>query len=481
VLGDVNISGTFRVGGNPISSAASVWTTSGTNIYNNNTGNVGIGTTDPGTYKLNVNGNSFFNNVMNFNTQYNGGGADFPCNKINLWGDGGNYGFGISGGTLDYFTATNHRWFYGGGGTNFGTQGMILSNNNLSVGGVVTIGGINDGGNIIKLQVYASDGNGYSAIFKHPNNTQGIGIKYNGLAALGTYADQGIILTTNGTGGFVVNNNAGTIKLELQSSQSGPYGLINGDWYVGGTGSGYEIYSSFRAVSLTNTDHLVVQRNYGSGEVNSDWIMVGFGSFTAFHRCYTDDGLYNNENNENIDIFKNKYVGRVVIATGKIKTDYTRKIPNDEEPAQSSERPINKPPKKEIDEWYSEIDKDGITIEDAIPVVQLSRIRKDKRVFGVLGDPNRNTNNNNRLIVNSIGEGAICVSNTNGNIENGDYIQSSDLLGYGEKQDDDLLHNYTIAKATIDCNFELDSPYYQCHEIENGVRVAFIACSYHCG
>ncbi len=81
----------------------------------------------------------------------------------------------------------------------------------------------------------------------------------------------------------------------------------------------------------------------------------------------------------------------------------------------------------------------------------------------------------------SIGEGGICVSNTNGNIENDDYIQSSDLLGYGEKQDDDLLHNYTIAKATIDCNFELDSPYYQCHEIENGVRVAFIACTYHCG
>ena len=128
----------------------------------------------------------------------------------------------------------------------------------------------------------------------------------------------------------------------------------------------------------------------------------------------------------------------------------------------------------------NEIAKDGITIEDAVPVVRLSRQRKDKRVFGVFGGL-RSTNNKDRLIVNSVGEGGICVSNTNGNIENGDYIQSSDLLGYGEKQDDDLLHNYTIAKATIDCNFELDSPYYQCYEIENGVRVAFIACSYHCG
>jgi hypothetical protein len=55
------------------------------------------------------------------------------------------------------------------------------------------------------------------------------------------------------------------------------------------------------------------------------------------------------------------------------------------------------------------------------------------------------------------------------------------VLGYGEKQDDDLLHNYTVAKAVMDCTFELDSPYYQCHALVNGVRVALIACTYHCG
>ena len=93
------------------------------------------------------------------------------------------------------------------------------------------------------------------------------------------------------------------------------------------------------------------------------------------------------------------------------------------------------------------------TIEEAIPIIQLSRVKKDKRVYGVLGDPKRNSNNKNRLIVNSLGEGAICVCNSNGNIENGDYICSSDILGYGEKQDDDLLHNYSVAKAVMDCNF----------------------------
>ena len=37
----------------------------------------------------------------------------------------------------------------------------------------------------------------------------------------------------------------------------------------------------------------------------------------------------------------------------------------------------------------------------------------------------------------------IWVCNINGNLENGDYITSSIVTGYGELQDDDLLHNYT--------------------------------------
>jgi hypothetical protein len=238
---------------------------------------------------------------------------------------------------------------------------------------------------------------------------------------------------------------------------------------------------------MSNTDYLCIQQNLGSINASANLqVKAAYGSFTAFHRCYTDDVLYNNETDDDIDIFKNNYMGRVVIATGKIKTDFTRKKETDAEPEPEPEPVINGLPqptggKQVEDEWYSGIDKDGIAVEDAVPIVRLSRQRKDKRVFGVFGGTKRSTNNKDRLIVNSIGEGGICVSNTNGNIENGDYLQSSDLLGYGEKQDDDLLHNYTIAKATIDCNFELDSPYYQCHEIENGVRVAFIACTYHCG
>jgi len=277
---------------------------------------------------------------------------------------------------------------------------------------------------------------------------------------------------------FLSANGANSETWAPQRNGSWPLvlSLDNNNAYFGG-----EIYAYFTAVNNSGTDYLCCSYNWAYVGLNTpEWIRIAYGSFTAFHRCYTDDILYNDENDESIDLFKDKYMGRVVIATGKIKTDFSRQKETDEEPELDNLTGLPKPQNKE-EEWYSVIDKDGISIEDAVPVVALSRKKKDKRVFGVFGGTKRNTNNKNRLIVNSIGEGGICVSNTNGNIENGDFLQSSDLLGYGEKQDDDLLHNYTIAKSTIDCDFELDSPYYQCHEIENGVRVAFIACSYHCG
>ena len=104
----------------------------------------------------------------------------------------------------------------------------------------------------------------------------------------------------------------------------------------------------------------------------------------------------------------------------------------------------------------------------------------------------KENNRPERLIANSVGGGGLWVCNLNGNIENDDYIQSTELRGRGEKQDDDSLHNYTVATATMDCSFKLDSSYYRCHEILDssyyrchempkellllyGVRVAFIA------
>lgn len=50
----------------------------------------------------------------------------------------------------------------------------------------------------------------------------------------------------------------------------------------------------------------------------------------------------------------------------------------------------------------------------------------------------------------AIGEGQMLVCSENGDIAGGDFICSSSKRGLGMKQDDGLLHNYTIAKAAND-------------------------------
>ena len=289
------------------------------------------------------------------------------------------------------------------------------------------------------LIVYASSTFGYANVFCIQNN---------GDVGIGTANPQGYKLYVNGSGYFAGNlNNSGSLNVGTNLN------VNYGDIYTNGT-----LTATFLSVSSTNTDYCGIQIDTTQGSQYTYPLRVLRNTFTGLHRCFIDNEELFDMND--IQKFKDDYVGRIVIATGKIATDTSDKEGN----------------------WEIKYDKEGLTIEDAVPMIKLSRTKKDKRVFGVLGDPKRSNSREERMIVNSVGEGGIMVINSNGNIENGDYIQSSGILGYGEKQDDDLLHNYTVAKATIQVDFELDSPYYNCFELEGtNYRIAFIACSYHCG
>ena len=137
----------------------------------------------------------------------------------------------------------------------------------------------------------------------------------------------------------------------------------------------------------------------------------------------------------------------------------------------------------------------GPNISEALPKVAISTQANDKRVFGVIskceegdirvgGYSNLESTstikpNDHRLVINSIGEGAVIVSNINGNLENGDYITTSAIEGLGMKQDDDLLHNYTVAKITQDCDFTSDTT----NVTHNGItyKSKLVGCTYHCG
>jgi hypothetical protein len=117
-----------------------------------------------------------------------------------------------------------------------------------------------------------------------------------------------------------------------------------------------------------------------------------------------------------------------------------------------------------------EMGQNAITINESLPIVNISNVSRDKTCFGVISaseDSNdtrgetigcftafiHKEDGDTRVYINSLGEGALWVVNTNGTIESGDYVTTSNIAGYGMKQDSECLMNYTVAKSTMDCDF----------------------------
>src|SRR5210317_96346 len=113
----------------------------------------------------------------------------------------------------------------------------------------------------------------------------------------------------------------------------------------------------------------------------------------------------------------------------------------------------------------------AIKSSEALPVVSLSNVVNDRSVFGVVdhfeqsGTTRSQTSGgtvitqdkesgDNRVVVNSLGEGAIWVANTNGNVVSGDFLTTSHLPGYAQRQEGHIFKSYTVAKSTMDCDFE---------------------------
>ena len=212
---------------------------------------------------------------------------------------------------------------------------------------------------------------------------------------------------------------------------------------------------------LTSTTGTIVFMSF----INGLGVYVVEFSFTGQHKSKSvNDTIYNNIED---------YVGLICYATGEYAT-------------------------YDFDNETCNSDSSGITINDAMPVIDLTTTKKDKRVYGVISNKEDSgdrqmgygrfcsflpsKNDEPRVIVNGIGEGGIWVvnTNTNGNFENGDYIQTSNVAGYGEKQDDDLLHNYTVAKITCDCDFDMSSNKYKSKMIGDNIA-CFVGCIYYCG
>ena len=279
----------------------------------------------------------------------------------------------------------------------------------------------------------------------------------------------------DGTGSMGVRTATPQSTLHIRQTADGP--PANGQPY-GGIGDGiiiqqaaagaryYKIGIGQDIASAGDKPNLFFQGSWGEfgGYIKGYVSMTGL-NFTGQHRSipHNDDIL-----------FQSGSVGLIVIASGIYKN-----LPG-------------------LEGIHGETSP---TINESLPTVIMSTTRNDKRCFGVIsgaedrgysreystgvwGTFMRKDPDDTRLHINSVGEGAIWVCDINGDLDNGDYITTCEIPGYGMRQDDSVLHNYTVAKITCDCDFDLESEIYLCEEFTHSGathRRAFVGCTYHCG
>jgi len=283
-------------------------------------------------------------------------------------------------------------------------------------------------------------------------------------------------LANNATEGATTYDNKFAIyKTNTLGIQTQP--LIGGDFGTGRVGINTINPESFTLYTdITSTDMKLV--------VNGGAIANSFSPFTGCHLVNFDNSNISSnisiaDNTSNTNITSN--TSNTTITTSNVSVE-NYVIPG---MIMSSVGIISKP-----------------SIINTFLTVKPSSTLNDKKVFGVYAyseeskasteseyiiDSNgkyvKNLGYNNEMVklnyVASIGEGCILVSNYSGEIQNGDYITTCPIAGYGALQSDDFLHSYTVAKCTEDIDWSSISDSIN-HEGQM-YKYYLAGCTYHCG
>ncbi|MGB3479442.1 MAG: hypothetical protein WBB67_09805 [bacterium] len=250
-------------------------------------------------------------------------------------------------------------------------------------------------GSGISCGVDGQSENGYG-VYGNSNNGKGVyGYSYSNDGVYG--------MSMNGTGVYGWSNNYDAVSGNSSSGVGvyahstdyhGMYGVSTNGIGVRGHGATYDFYAA------------------GPG--------TNYGPFTGAHEVELSD-----------DFPENIKSGMIVSVTGKAKIRKT--------------------------------DEGKISFSTTLPTVQLSDAPDDSKVFGVLISEcplgkdhwyfNEVDKDDRFGIANALGEGRVWVTSINGDIDAGDYITTSAIAGYGQRQSDALLHSYTLGKAIEDIDW----------------------------
>ena len=339
------------------------------------------------------------------------------------------------------------------------TQAGLVGIDNTDPKGTLSLGNVSSGnsdGNIVFAKSSGGVGGSNRYIKMGYNSAYDFSIgDFGNNATSGTWVNAFRMHYLAPADSFVINSTGGTtVKNTFTMSDSTSYAgvlTLNG-YMVLNQGNGDSRYIEFNRTSTVRWRlYAGVADGNSEGNFNfniyqsssATWFICAYieddrswgvqMNFTGQHRCYSEDKT----------IYSSNYNGFLVSCTGKYKN---------------------------ISSKYGKNNiKQNITTNDALPYIELTNKAYDPCVYGILTDRTDDEEGkyrsgafvsnwkkdvaDDRCVVNGLGEGSLWVCNYNGILHNGDYLCSSYLEGLAMKQDDDLVHNYTVAKITMDCDF----------------------------
>ena len=402
-------------------------------------GHVGIGTDSPAE-QLEIAGPGPVNLIVESRIQLYHDGATEPGiwysdtrGNYSQWfvgRNGSDFGFYRSGWKAWYDTSGRHRCTAVtiDGGTGINSTGVLLVRQNG-----------NGSGNGIAIT--SSSGTSHR-IWKNSSGTLNIGPSSNSNAFQQPLSGYIGILTAPDRPLHVNTSGAQPFKIETS-------GTLSGSYFTGG--------------SNPNTEHILLETDFGQ-----HW---GIGIEATGRKVLkfwniAQDPETMSSNSRQIRGYIDTDVANVQMNfTGQHRTILNRHI--DE---QSTGLIVSASGK------YINIDNSlHATVNESLPICSITTVDNDATVFGVISDKEdvngsrdhssgnfvstygKTNKNEQRMFINSLGEGSMWVCNKNGVVRNGDYISSSSVAGYGQKQvlDEGTLKNFTVAKITCDCNFSL--------------------------
>ena len=301
-----------------------------------------------------------------------------------------------------------------------------------------------------------------------------------------------------------INSASGLNNILIESNSTITGDVASGDSISNFEGTGLAIKRSITATNegdfrmFVGGTYTFLEGGFGGTWVTSNVLVIKDSSKSTFAyyapgssnvSLFTGSHLSKVSTNDNtLQTFSDDLIGLIVSSTGNYSTL---------EPQQNNI----------LENKYN-----AITINQSHPIVQLSNSTQDTTVFGIINSfENQNSTtrqfstggifstsltkniNDRRVLINSLGEGGIWVCNANGNLSNGDYICSF-KAGYGQKQDDDINHNYTVCKITCSCDFDENTDWNDENSSDTNkyrgknitidgttYKAAFLGCIYLCG